>query len=264
MKYSYRTFFALALAASIALAHSPAPAAAGEGARFQKIKPIDRIKAQRVRSISHYVCDLASGRTYKSYHYEYDREARLVASMRYNPDGTLAEKTGYEHGDASNITGVQYDAAGAVSGRTTFKYDCNDNMIERAEHSADGRMTAKTVYVIGSSDDVVEETDYDAAGAAVSSWRSEYRTGPDGRIAEKITRRRDGSVESRDLYSYDASGNIVEKVIAAPLPAAGDRLSTVRQTYGYDRNANIVSVTNFAPDGRVVSSVKTVYSYYRP
>jgi len=262
MRTATRHLFIVAFLLMSALLATPAFSEDAQPSKEKKTKPIDRIKTLHVRSISHYYCDLTNGKTYKSYYYEYDRDARLLSSLKFNSNGTLAEKMVYEHGDARNITGVQYDSDGSVASRTEFKYDFNNNMIERAERSPRGDTRSKTVYVIGAADDVVEEIDYDASGRAVSRWRSEYATDASGRICGKTTFDRDGSVESRDVFVYDASGNMVEKIIAAPLPAAGDKISTVRQTYRYDANQNIVQITNYASDGRVTGVVKTVYRYF--
>lgn len=141
---------------------------------------------------------------------EYDEEGRIVVHRKYDPDGSLEEKTDYTYDDAGNIIEESMS-------------DSEEDFVEKKVFDRDERgkiISGKIIYMDGSED--MLEYKYNQSGKVESistvndegevEARQSFDYSDDGQITAEYEYDEDDELVSYRKYKFDNEGNQVEVI----------------------------------------------------
>jgi YD repeat-containing protein len=159
---------------------------------------------ERGRKTTYTNYDLIDGREWPAerHVYKYDDKGDLIEDGSYYGDGSLKEKSSYTHvyGPDGKKTEESRHREDLLSGRTTYLYDKNGNLVEQTNFDAEGALSQREI------------------------WRYDDR----GKLlVENATYGSDGSLESKFTYTYefDSTGNSVKRNVSARIKEEENKYS---------------------------------------
>jgi YD repeat-containing protein len=165
----------------------------------------------------------------KSKHvFKYEGIDKLTEHYWYYPDGRLKYKLTYKYNEKGfPVEVVQQDHKGRFSTKHKYTYDNNGNLVADAEVDARDSLKIQFIYA------------YDMKGCMINT----------------ISCNPYGVTTSKQSYTYDESGKLIEKIVYA------DKYSLFDMTYKYvyDDKENQTEEIGYDPNG--IMHGKTIYTY---
>lgn len=144
----------------------------------------------------------------------YDEKGNRVEEVRYNSNGSLAEKTTFARDENGNQTTTRYKADGTMSAKWVSTFDASGKMTSGAQYAPDGSLRLKMVRKFDANGKLIEGAMYNADGSLMNKTLFKYDA--EGQQAEDTV--------------YDASGVLMQKYIRSN---TGDTVTL------YDKNGAI-------------------------
>ena len=143
--------------------------------------------------------------------------------FNFNPKGDVIDNT-------------FYNPDGSLRGKTLYKYDLLDNLIEEASyHSFFSWTDCKILYKYDSQGNLIEEVDYDSCGSLECKYLYKYDS--QGNLIDRTFYDPDGSLRGKTLYEYDLLGNRIEQA-----EYGSDGLLRRQYIYKYDSQGNTIEM----------------------
>ncbi len=139
----------------------------------------------------------------------FDLDGNKIEQNDYIPDGTLANRTVFLYKQNQLIEYNNYDSQGMLFG--TGKYQTNDK-------------------------GVVVQLDYETADGRYN-WSESYDYNKDGKLTEVKRFRTNEVIDTKELYSYDSQGNVIESEFHR------DNKLISKNKYKYDGESNYNQLT---------------------
>ena len=207
--------------------------------------------------------------------HKFDKKGYSVERVRYDSNGTIAEKRTYKYDAKGNTpegevySVLSHDANGTITGKTIYKNDAKGNTEEGVDYGVDGKITRKftikygftprknnkwwvpQIHLLGTMN-IVEYVEYDAKGKIAERFTNHYDA--KGNRVESVEYKPNGDIDIKGTYKYDAKGNVAEIVYYKP---NGD--IDEKRTYKYDAKGNMVESVYYKPNGDI--DRKGTYKY---
>jgi len=147
----------------------------------------------------------------------YDRNGAAIETLIHHADiglnsqhlVALDNSSIYVYGPSGQLDKVtHYDPDGSVRGRIEYRYDSAGRLIERSTYAGAKELFDKEVITYPTRWQCLEkrETYHDGRVLPGYQWLSTFND--KGRLIERRTLKPDGSLSERNVYSYDAKGNV--------------------------------------------------------
>ena len=136
-------------------------------------------------------------------------------------------------------------------GKSLFKYDANDNLIELSWYKSDSSLYMRFTYRFDSKGNLIEECDYNTESKLDCRYTYKYNN-KNYKVQEDWIDK-DGDLYERTIFKHDNLGNQIEWDKSYP---DGDLYE--KSTSKYDRNRNEIENIYFKSDGR---HLKNTYIY---
>lgn len=161
---------------------------------------------------------------------EYNNKGRKIKHNYYSND-SLSGKTTYQYGKNGNIIKRnENNPDGTLSRETIYKYDKKGNMLEISFYKSDS-LTGRRINKYDEEGNRIEISVYNSNGSLSRKRKFEYDK--QRKMVEENRYAADGSLNEKITYKYNEKGDIIEE------KSTGYGSSTRRTyTYKYDNNGN--------------------------
>jgi YD repeat-containing protein len=184
----------------------------------------------------------------------YDKNEKTIENGRYNPDGSLYQKTYYlrnKNGDA--IKGISKNSEDEIKSQWSYEYDDNKNLVEVLTYDSDSTLTNKQINRFDENNNQTEMINDDLKRGKTRKY--EYKFNADGNKIEQIRYNPDGSLKDKRLYDYDEIGN---ETIQYLNRADGSKMKFVSE---YDEMNNLLVQNWFDEKGEQTHQTAFEYVY---
>lgn len=165
--------------------------------------------------------------------YSFDKEPYLIQKNTYDIKGNLIEKL------YSDINGKIIDSLKSTKymsfGKSTYKYDENNNLMISKEIKSDGKIKRIEKYIYNSKNQIVNKTREDLLDNIFRRWEYSYNSfdsletmdyfeKPDSlkskvkikydsfmKMVEMVVYNNDGSMDSKSKYSYNKNNKFIKQ-----------------------------------------------------
>ena len=131
----------------------------------------------------------------------YDVKGKPVSGVQKNPDGREAKRT-YRYDAAGNCTKLETTH---VSGTTTeeYMYDAKNRLVETRHKNVKGALTHRTTQKWNAKNDSVEQATYDADGVLTRKTEYTYTYNAQGRHTERVMSMSGGGLSYTLKLTYE-------------------------------------------------------------
>lgn len=184
----------------------------------------------------------------------FDKHEKVIEVGRYNPDGSIYEKTFYvrcENGDV--IKRTTENPSGDVKRRWDYVYDSNNNLIKIKTYDSDDKLIqiqSNKVDQYGNSIEMIL-----TSVKRNSERKYTYVYNEQGDKIEQIRYEPDGSLRDRRTYSNDKNGNEIEQV---QYKSDGTTMKFVSE---YDKMNNLIVQQWYNQEGEKAHQTSFDYVY---
>ena len=168
------------------------------------------------------------------YEYEDKKLSESTTTSKYN--GIFKSIYKYDN-DNNLIEKAKNKRDGSLLSKIIYKYDNNNNLIEETNYKKDGSLNSKIIYKYDDYNNLIEETNYKKDGS--KSKYSTYKYDDNNLIEETISYK-EGSVGIYKTYEYDDDNNLIEKV-----EDFSDFTNITINNYEFDENMNWIKNTQY-------------------
>ena len=178
------------------------------------------------------------GSTYRSvavkYVHDFNTAGVETACTGFNSKNAQVDRITYEYNDRNNlVSSTFYDGQNTMIWKTTLEYDTSNRLTAESEFDKDNRLSGKTIYEYNDKDvakgkeSKIVESYYDGNGKLLS--RSITTMNAAGKPAELARYYGDGSLDQREIYSYNDYGVLSQIEYIEP-----DGKTKTKLVYRYD------------------------------
>ncbi len=187
---------------------------------------------------------------------EFDTEGRIVVLRKFN--GNIIEKEShYKYDKNSNLVKeVVRSGEGKILEETDYKYDSEGRVISAESKDGNGKLTDIYEYYYGKDRKIIRAKMYNGEKILLNTVEYFYPADYDKDECYEMNIFDDaGNLVSRVVYTYDARGNLVEKINYRKGNVEKDRLY-----YSYDENNNLTRIKKVTGTNIVSGYEKRAYN----
>lgn len=141
----------------------------------------------------------------------FDKNGKVIENRRYNPDGSIYEKTIYERnkkGDA--IKAVKKNSSNKLKSYWTYEYDSNNNIIKVNTYNSENNLIRIQSNKYDNKRHIVEML-LITPGKGIS-WKYIYNYNVKGEKIKQFRYKPDGNLKDKRTYLYDENGNDILQI----------------------------------------------------
>jgi hypothetical protein len=158
----------------------------------------------------------------------YDKNNNRVKSIFFKPPGTVASVTLLDYDDRGNLlSSIRKDAVGALLGKTLNEYDLNGNKISHQIFKKDGLLDNRGEYSYKKIGVLSKWREFSGSDEPLMNWESTFDD--KGKISGWLQRNRTGMPGWKEVFVYDAKGNLVEDSGYRVLVISGNSMAYMSQ-----------------------------------
>jgi hypothetical protein len=194
----------------------------------------------------------------------------IVIDYSYDANGNLSEEK-----NTSTRQGI------TTKGKIIYKYDQEQNLIEKTESDNDGRMQYSYIYKYDSNKRKIEYQSRSFNGSSYTNYNEYFKYDENGRLLESSHYELNGNELYKDANTFDKEGNRIKKShyyhdklmseIADTYNSAGylteelefqSGVLALKKTFIYDTTGNMITALHTDPKGIVKTKLDYKISYY--
>jgi YD repeat-containing protein len=184
----------------------------------------------------------------------FDENEKIIENGRYNPDGSLYQKTLYfRDKDGEAIKGISKGSNNEIKSQWSYEYDENKNLIEVLTYDSDSTLTNRQLNRFDYENSQTEMVTEDLKRNKTRKY--EYKFDADENKIEQVRYNPDGSLKDKRIYQYDNNGN--EKIQFLNR-ADGSKMKFVSE---YDEMNNLLVQNWFDEGGEQTHQTAFEYNY---
>ena len=139
----------------------------------------------------------------------FDKNGKKAEENEYDAKGALLGKTIYKYDGSDSIDETYYNSRGDLIWKNTYKYNSEQKLIENCSYFSNGALDVKKIYVYTSDGKLSEINSYNHLNEQVAREQNIYNA--EGLLAEYAVYGSDGKRRSRVFYKYDANKNVIKQ-----------------------------------------------------
>ena len=184
----------------------------------------------------------------------YDEKGNKIEELRYNFNGSLAEKMVFARDDKGNQTKIIYKPDGTIDSKWVYNFDASGKMTGGAQYNSDGVLRLKMVRNFDARGKLIEGAMYAADGSLMNKTLFKYYA--EGKQTEDAVYNASGTLMQKYMRSdigdtvvlYDNDGEIRYKAISQSpsleLDSQGNwiKRSTLRTVTQGDKAEGVIEV----------------------
>ena len=141
---------------------------------------------------------------------KYDSKGNEVETTSWNSDGSLRYKLCYTYDSNGNNVEVATWEEYGLSGKTTRRYDSNNNVVEEIRFDANDSIVWKNLYTYDEAGNEIRKECYNSDSSLSDIDIYTYNLG--GNVTERASYNADGSLKEKISHKYDSHGNMIESI----------------------------------------------------
>jgi len=139
----------------------------------------------------------------------FDKNGKKIEENEYDAKGALLGKTIYKYDDPDTIDETYYNSQGDLIWKNTYVYNSEKKLTENCSYFANGALDVKRLYVYNTDGSLSEINSYNYLNEQISREANIYNS--DGLLIEHAVYGADGKRKSRVFYKYDDKKNVVKQ-----------------------------------------------------
>ncbi|MBR5096999.1 MAG: hypothetical protein IK094_07850 [Treponema sp.] len=153
-------------------------------------------------------CD-ADGNLFWKVSAVFDKNGKKTEENEYDAKGALLGKTIYKYEGSDSIDETYYNSRGDLIWKNTYKYNSEQKLVENCSYFANGNLDVKKIYVYSPDGKLTEINSYNHLNEQIAREVNIYNA--DGLLSEYAVYGSDGKRRSRVFYKYDAKKNVIKQ-----------------------------------------------------